>query len=146
MSKTEETLRDCGRWICHSFDILKAIIIRVIFALHATIAIIRIVITKGNYWYLLNMCGVNFLLIELVITVITRKGKEPKWFSPCFFLYICTMIPPIWFLEINRIHVKLGQQPLNQSEVDELENLIERGLISKANLNDKTELVIKKVR
>jgi len=96
MSKTEETLRECGRWICHSFDILKAIIIRVVFALHATIAIIRTVITKGDYWYLLNMCGVNFLLIELVITIIKRKGllkgfeneiltfffnlgKEPKW-------------------------------------------------------------------
>ncbi|CAF2631059.1 unnamed protein product [Rotaria sp. Silwood2] len=146
MSKTEETLRDCGRWICHSFDILKAIIIRVIFALHATIAIIRIVIAKGDYWYLLNMCGVNFLLIELVITVITRKGKEPKWFSPCFFLYICTMIPPIWFLEINRISIKLGHQPLNQTEVEELKLMIERGLITKANLNDKTDLVMKKVR
>jgi transmembrane protein TMEM26 len=95
MSKTEETLRECSRWICHSFDILKAIIIRIIFALHATIAIIRIVITKGNYWYLLNMCGVNFLLIELIVTIVKRKGliylliifrnfvfflgKEPKW-------------------------------------------------------------------
>lgn len=97
MSKTEETLRECGRWICHSFDILKAIIIRVIFALHALIAIIRIVIAKGDYWYLLNLCGVNFLLIELVITIVKRKGsflkfieiqlnhfgfylgKEPKW-------------------------------------------------------------------
>ena len=47
---------------------------RVIFALHATIAIIRITITQGDYWYLLNMCGVNFLLIELVVTVIKRKG------------------------------------------------------------------------
>jgi len=74
MSKTEETLRECGRWICHSFDILKAIIMRTIFALHATIAIIRIVITKGDYWYLLNMCGVNFLIIELIVTIVKRKG------------------------------------------------------------------------
>jgi hypothetical protein len=74
MSRTEETLRNCGRWICHSYNILKATIIRVIFALHATIAIIRIVVTKGDYWYLLNMCGVNFILIELVVTIIKRKG------------------------------------------------------------------------
>ncbi|CAF0981778.1 unnamed protein product [Adineta ricciae] len=146
MSKTEETLRECGRWICHSFDILKAIIIRVIFALHATIAIVRTVITKGDYWYLLNMCGVNFLLIELIVTIFKRKGKEPKWFSPCFFLYICTMIPPIWFLEINRINVKLGREPFNQTEGRELELLIEKGLISKANINDKTNLVLQKVR
>lgn len=75
MSRTEETLRECGRWICHSFDILKAILMRVIFALHATIAIIRIVVTKGDYWYLLNMCGVNFLLIELIVTIVKRKGR-----------------------------------------------------------------------
>ena len=74
MSKTEDSLRECGRWICHSFNILKATLIRIIFALHATIAIIRIVVTKGDYWYLLNMCGVNFLLIELVVTVFKRKG------------------------------------------------------------------------
>ena len=74
MSKTEETSRECGRWICHSLDILKAILMRVIFALHATIAIILIVTTEGNYWYLLNMCGVNFLLIELIVTIIKRQG------------------------------------------------------------------------
>ncbi|UJR36406.1 hypothetical protein I4U23_029129 [Adineta vaga] len=146
MSKTEETLRECGRWICHSFDILKAILMRLIFALHATIAIARIVITKGDYWYLLNMCGVNFLLIELIITIVKRKGKEPKWFSPCFFLYICTMIPPIWFLEINRINIKLGIAPMNQTEGDELTSMIEKGLISKTNLNDKTDLVMRKIQ
>jgi len=79
MSRTEDVLHHCGQWICHSYNILKATIIRIIFALHATIAIIRIVITQGDYWYLLNLCGVNFLLIELVITVVKRKGKEPKW-------------------------------------------------------------------
>ncbi|CAF3873988.1 unnamed protein product, partial [Rotaria magnacalcarata] len=137
MSKTEETLHNCGRWICHSFDILKAIIIRIIFALHATIAIMRIVIAKGDYWYLLNMCGVNFLLIELVITVVTRKGKEPKWFSPCFFLYICTMIPPIWFLEIHRINVKLGVDLINQTEVEELQKIIGRDLVPGTSLINK---------
>jgi hypothetical protein len=48
------------------------------------------------------------------------------------------MIPPIWFLEINRINVKLGRAPLNQTEGEELKSMIEKGLISKANLNDKT--------
>lgn len=80
MTTTEETLRDCSRWICHSFDILKAITIRLFFALHATIAIIRTAIIKGDYWYLLNMCGVNFLLIELIVTVIKRKGTAVRCF------------------------------------------------------------------
>lgn len=74
MSKTEDALRQCGRWMCHSLDILKAIIMRAIFALHATITIIRVVVIKGDFWYLLNMCGVNFLIIELIITIVKRKG------------------------------------------------------------------------
>ena len=48
------------------------------------------------------------------------------------------MIPPIWFLEINRINVKLGREPLNKTEGDELTSMIEKGLISKANLNEQT--------
>jgi hypothetical protein len=58
-------------------------------------------------------------------------------FSPCFFLYICTMIPPIWFLEINRINVKLGHAPINQTEGEELRAMIEKGIISRANLDEK---------
>ncbi len=49
------------------------------------------------------------------------------------------MIPPIWFLEINRINVKIfGRTSLNQTEGEELKLMIEKGLISKGNLNDKT--------
>jgi hypothetical protein len=48
------------------------------------------------------------------------------------------MIPPIWFLEINRINIKLGIETLNQTEGDELRAMIEKGLLSKANINDKT--------
>jgi hypothetical protein len=48
------------------------------------------------------------------------------------------MIPPIWFLEINRINVKLGIEPLNKTEGEELTLMLKQGLISKANLNDKT--------
>ena len=36
------------------------------------------------------------------------------------------MIPPIWFLEINRINVKLGREPLNQTEGEELQLMIEK--------------------
>jgi hypothetical protein len=48
------------------------------------------------------------------------------------------MIPPIWFLEINRINIKRGGGPINQTEAEELTSLLEKGLISKATLNAKT--------
>ena len=48
------------------------------------------------------------------------------------------MIPPIWFLEINRINIKHGLHPINQTEGDKLTLMIENGLISKTNLNERT--------
>lgn len=48
------------------------------------------------------------------------------------------MIPPIWFLEINRINFKLGVPPANQTEGVELTAMFEKGLLSRANLNDDT--------
>ena len=48
------------------------------------------------------------------------------------------MIPPIWILEINRIHVKLGLEPVNRTEGEELKRMIEEGLITSGHLNDKT--------
>ncbi len=63
-----------------------------------------------------------------IVTVIKRGGREPKWFFPCFFIYICTMIPPIWFVELTRIEIANDKRrPLNSSGVGselEFENLI----------------------
>lgn len=74
MSTSRTSFRDHFLWIRRSLDVFKATLIRIVFALHATVAIIRIVITRGDYWYLLNMCGVNFLFIELVVTIVKRRG------------------------------------------------------------------------
>jgi hypothetical protein len=48
------------------------------------------------------------------------------------------MIPPIWLMEINRINVKLGREPINKTEGDELTAMIEKGLISRASINEQT--------
>lgn len=58
-------------------------------------------------------------------------------FSPCFFLYICTMIPPIWILEIDRINTKLGRMPANLTESEAIEMLLASGIVSKEAINDK---------
>ncbi len=34
-------------------------------------------------------------------------GKDLQWFSPSFFLYIATIIPPTWFLELENIRQKM---------------------------------------
>lgn len=69
----------CMRGLSHSINIIKALIMRLIFSLHSLIAIIYVYLVKQDEWYFLNLCGVVFLLIELFITIIRRKGREPRW-------------------------------------------------------------------
>lgn len=72
-------LDKCMRGLSHSINIIKAVIMRLVFSLHSLIAIIYVYLVKQDEWYFLNFCGVVFLLIELFITIIRRKGREPRW-------------------------------------------------------------------
>ena len=74
--------------IYHSINIIQAVFMRVVFSLHSLIAIFYVFVIKKDEWYLLNVIGVVFLSIELFITIVKRKGKEPRWFFPSFFICI----------------------------------------------------------
>lgn len=65
--------------LSHSINIIKATTMRLVFSLHSVIAIFYVYLVRQDEWYFLNLIGVVFLLIELFITIIKRKGKEPRW-------------------------------------------------------------------
>jgi membrane-associated HD superfamily phosphohydrolase len=89
--------------------------------LHSLIAVCVVYAVNNELWSFVNVVGVVFLIIDLFVTVSRRKGKEPRWwekelifsllklkiinllirFFPCFFIYIITMLPPIWQIEVN---------------------------------------------
>lgn len=117
--------RNLVKLINHSINIIQAVMLRILFSLHSLIAIFYVFLVKQDEWYLLNVIGVILLGLELFVTIIKRKGREPRYFFPSksdsnispeknycktyrnllvgFFIYICTMIPPIWFVELTRI-------------------------------------------
>lgn len=70
----------CMRGISHSINIITAVMMRLVFSLHSLIAIVYVYLVKQDEWYFVNFVGVVFLLIELFITIIRRKGKEPRWY------------------------------------------------------------------
>jgi len=118
----------CIKGISHSINIIQALLMRLIFSLHSLIAIGYVYLVKQDEWYLVNIIGVVFLFIELFVTIIQRKGKEPNsWFFPCFFIYIGTMIPPIWFVELTRIQQANSRRHLfsNESTYDLVENIVQ---------------------
>jgi hypothetical protein len=77
--------RKCMKTIFTSINIIKAVMMRLIFSLHSFIAIVFVYYVKEDEWYLLNLVGVVFLQMELFITIIRRKGREPRWYFIFFF-------------------------------------------------------------
>ncbi|XP_069549025.1 transmembrane protein 26-like [Brachyistius frenatus] len=85
---------------------LCAIITRALFILVSLTGVWRVTWVKSNldkedysYWFL------TFLLLplvaEMIITLKRRNGKDYKWFSPPIFLFLISIIPSIWILELH---------------------------------------------
>ncbi|XP_029962563.1 transmembrane protein 26-like [Salarias fasciatus] len=78
-----------------------AIITRALFILVALTGVWRVTWVKQDpkYWFL------TFLFLplvaEMIITLKRRKGKDYKWFSPPIFLFLISIIPSIWLLELH---------------------------------------------
>jgi hypothetical protein len=53
-----------------------------------------------------NMINPATQLRKVIVCAKLNKFFFISRFFPCFFIYICTMIPPIWFIELHRIEVK----------------------------------------
>ena len=71
----------CMRTIIHSINIINAVFMRLMFSLVALIAIVFVYLIKQDEWYFVNVIGVIFIFIELFITIVKRRGKEPQRYS-----------------------------------------------------------------
>ena len=58
---------------------IKAIIVRLVFAIHSLVSIYRVVEAYQNTYYWLLLLTLLGLLIETVITLIYRAGNEWTW-------------------------------------------------------------------
>ncbi|KAK5598849.1 hypothetical protein CRENBAI_003324 [Crenichthys baileyi] len=103
--------------MCRLLNILLALLSRSLFAIHGVVTVWRVVAVKGEPLYWLLLSGVALLGVEMVLTLKCTRNAEWKWFSPMVFLYLSTVIPSIWFLELSLLQSKL---PLNNSSTHEL--------------------------
>ncbi|XP_037637625.1 transmembrane protein 26-like [Sebastes umbrosus] len=83
------------------FKSLCAVITRALFLLISLISVWRVTKVKKdyNYWFLTFLFLP--LLVEMIITLKSRMGKDYKWFSPPIFLFLISIIPSIWILELH---------------------------------------------
>ncbi|XP_061692562.1 transmembrane protein 26-like [Syngnathoides biaculeatus] len=78
-----------------------AIVTRALFLFVSLAGVWRVTWVKGdNIFWLLTLLFVP-LLLEMIVTLKKRKGQDYKWFSPPIFLFLISIIPSIWILELH---------------------------------------------
>uniref|UniRef100_A0A671K2U2 Transmembrane protein 26-like n=1 Tax=Sinocyclocheilus anshuiensis TaxID=1608454 RepID=A0A671K2U2_9TELE len=93
--------------MCRVLNILLALLSRFLFAVHGVLTVWRVVEVTGEPSYWLLLMGVTLLGVEMAITIKYTRNAEWKWFSPMVFLYLSTVIPSVWFLELNLLQSNL---------------------------------------
>ncbi|KAG9431722.1 transmembrane protein 26 [Apis mellifera carnica] len=109
---------------------IKAIITRLVFASHGFIAIWQVTTFKKNslFWYL--SCPILLLFFEGIFTLTIKENQEWKWFCPSVFLYLSSVVPAIWLLELDKVdrRLKTFETNVNKSENLDLTNLAAKDL------------------
>ncbi|XP_036397253.1 transmembrane protein 26b [Megalops cyprinoides] len=99
-----------------------AVITRSLFILVSLIGVWRVTWVKRDwrYWFLTILYLP--LVVEMVITLRRKKGMDYKWFSPAILMFLISIIPSIWILEL---HHQLDKSSDLQKcrKLDSLENL-----------------------
>ncbi|XP_056897144.1 transmembrane protein 26 [Takifugu flavidus] len=103
--------------MCRLLNVLLALLSRFLFAIHGVVTVWRVVAIKQEPLYWLLLTGVALLGLEMAVTLKCTRNAEWKWFSPMVFLYLSTVIPSIWFLELSLLQSKV---PVNNSPGPEL--------------------------
>uniref|UniRef100_A0A3Q2UMW4 Transmembrane protein 26a n=1 Tax=Fundulus heteroclitus TaxID=8078 RepID=A0A3Q2UMW4_FUNHE len=96
------------------FSFLSAIITRALFILVSLVAVWRVTKVKEDpYYWLLTFLFLP-LAVEMIITLKKQKGHEYKWFSPTIFLFLISIIPSIWILELHHQQNKAQDDKCNR--------------------------------
>ncbi|KAG5894047.1 hypothetical protein JTB14_037891 [Gonioctena quinquepunctata] len=76
------------------------------------------------YWYLST--PLFLMILETVVTLTVTKNLEWSWFCPSVFLYLASVVPAIWLLELDKVERKLkamGELPMNLTTGSQLKDL-----------------------
>merc|ERR1712048_522136 len=93
-------------------SLIFALLVRVMFSLHAAIAFWRVTVIKDTlieagmipWMWKCNLGGIGLLFLETFITLLYRGGRDYKWFCPCVFFYLVSIIPSMIMLEYDQFH------------------------------------------
>ncbi|XP_044516259.1 transmembrane protein 26 [Gracilinanus agilis] len=81
--------------------LLNALVTRLLFGLHSLVGVWRVTEVKRDprFWLLALL---HFpLLLETALTLKRRRGRGYPGFSPAIFLYLISIVPSLWLLEMH---------------------------------------------
>ena len=61
------------------FIVARAIVVRLVFALHGVLAIWHLTVVKGNTTHWGMTAALTGLLLETAVTLYVKRGEEWKW-------------------------------------------------------------------
>ncbi|KAK2489888.1 hypothetical protein MC885_009793 [Smutsia gigantea] len=81
--------------------LLNALATRLLFVLHSLVGVWRVTEVKKEPWYWLLALLNLLLVLETALTLKFKRGRGYKWFSPAIFLYLISIVPSLWLLEMH---------------------------------------------
>ncbi|XP_071250866.1 transmembrane protein 26b [Salvelinus alpinus] len=78
-----------------------AVVTRSLFLLLSLIGVWRVVWVKNNDLYWLLTILYLPLVVEMILTLKRKNLQDYKWFSPAIFLFLISIIPSLWILELH---------------------------------------------
>ncbi|XP_066428799.1 transmembrane protein 26-like [Eleutherodactylus coqui] len=104
---------------CQCRKILGAFYSRLLFFLHGIIMVALTVHYTEDKTYLVLFSGIVLLFIEMIVTLKMTRHGEWKWFSPMVFLYLCSVVPSIFVMELKSLEFRKNITNLTNSECKE---------------------------
>ncbi|XP_040831975.1 transmembrane protein 26 [Ochotona curzoniae] len=120
---------------------LNALVTRLLFVLHSVVGVWRVTEVKKEprYWLLalLNL----LLLLETVLTLKFKRGRGYKWFSPTIFLYLISIVPSLWLLEVHHGTQHCPVQSGEMSQNSSSKEVYNQTLISRKQIHGAEDLI-----
>ncbi|KAL5285197.1 hypothetical protein ACFFRR_007132 [Megaselia abdita] len=103
---------------------IKAILTRIIFSVHSLIAVYTVYALYGfDSFYAILCSPLLVLLLEGIFTLAIKKNQEWRWFCPSVFIYLLSVVPAIWLLELNLFEARAANSSVTSNKNDTNGNL-----------------------
>ena len=98
------------------WQLFKSLLSRGIFLMHGILTVFLIVQNNNEPLYWICTIPVLLLIVEAFYTLVVRRGNEFHYFWPSGFLYILTMIPVIWVIELELLDERIESRDVELTE------------------------------